>query len=152
MITREADYAIRAMVSMAQADPAEGVTTAKLARNTEIPYPFLRRIVKKLTSAGLVVSSRGKGGGVAFARQPGSISLYDAVAAIDRETVALNMCVIDGNACNRSSFCGAHTEWTKIQKTLNERLADISLARLAEMEKRKQNTKKGRTTSLWKHS
>jgi DNA-binding IscR family transcriptional regulator len=66
MITKETDYALRTALYLArQYEKADGVSsTAIMAVAMAIPYRFLRKIVGKLVAAGLLVSQRGKGGGV----------------------------------------------------------------------------------------
>ena len=46
-INRDTHYAIRALTAMAE-DGLEKTTVAELARRTDVPRPFLRKIVQTL--------------------------------------------------------------------------------------------------------
>lgn len=56
---------------------------ADIARNQKVPVRFLEQILLVLKRRGLVASSRGRQGGYALAKTPGSISLLDAVEALE---------------------------------------------------------------------
>jgi Rrf2 family protein len=141
MITREVDYAIRAVVGLAGAN-GKGLSTAELARDMDIPYPFLRRIVLKLSIGGLVASARGRSGGLRLRRQPSTLSLLDVVRVMDPLGVTLNACLADETVCRRSHRCGVHAALAKAQHLLDNRLARVTVARLAWLEKRGRREKK----------
>jgi len=116
MITREADYAVRAVLELASG--TSGRSAAELARATQVPYPFLRRVLGRLTAAKLVKSVRGRSGGVQLARPAGAISLRDVVRAIDPATITLNACLLDGGRCSRVRRCAVHASLARVQKEL----------------------------------
>ena len=130
MITREADYAIRAVLELA-AD-ASGRSAAVLARATAVPYPFLRRVLAKLIAAKLVLSLRGRTGGVRLARPAGKISLLDVAAAIDPATITLNSCLRDASTCARLRHCAAHTALARVQQELWRALAAVTFDQLVQ--------------------
>ena len=82
-ITRQADYAIRAVRYLAKQDPNNRSATSRVATEMKIPPSFLAKIISQLSIAGLVHTSRGARGGVTLARDPIDISLLDVVEAID---------------------------------------------------------------------
>jgi len=116
MITREADYAIRAVLELASG--MSGSSAAELARATQVPYPFLRRVLGRLTAARLVKSVRGRSGGMQLARPPGAISLRDVAQAIDPATITLNACLLDGGRCSLARRCPVHAPLARVQKEL----------------------------------
>ena len=63
-ITRQADYALRAMVFLARLEPNNKAATKKIAEQQKIPPSFLAKIVSQLSIAGLIHTSRGAHGGV----------------------------------------------------------------------------------------
>jgi Rrf2 family iron-sulfur cluster assembly transcriptional regulator len=135
LITRETDYALRAMLYLAkQGEQSGSISTAELSEEMDIPYRFLRKIVSKLVSAELVLSRRGKGGGLSLARLPKAISLYDVVKAVDPDSIVLNRCLADNDCCNRSGFCGVHAELARMQDVLDKGLRNATLAGVAKHE------------------
>ncbi len=143
MITREVDYALRAVLELAAG--TEGRSALELAEATQVPHPFMRRVLGRLTEARLVQSQRGRGGGVRLARPAASLSLLEVVRAMDPDTVTLNACLRAGADCARRSWCAAHATLTDVQQDLWHRLDAISIASLVQVEqaqKQKQKTKR----------
>jgi len=126
MITREADYAIRVVLYLAQHSDEGAVSTADLAEEMDIPYRFLRKIVRRMVEAELVVSQRGQGGGLRLARKEGDISLADVLNAIDPSGVKLNLCMLEGEECQRSKFCVISKKFEVLQEELYEKLRSIT--------------------------
>jgi Rrf2 family protein len=135
LITRETDYAIRATLYLAkQEDPTLPVSTAELSEEMAIPYRFLRKIVSKLVGANLVVSRRGKGGGLSLARDPQDITLMQIIRTVDPSAVLLNRCLSGVDGCSRSTYCGIHSELDRMQKQLDKGLSEVTLASMSKHE------------------
>jgi Rrf2 family protein len=126
-ITRQADYAIRAILYLASLNPTDKAATSLIAEKQEIPPSFLAKIISQLSIAGLIHTSRGAKGGVTLARDPATISLLDVVEAIDGP-VSLNQCTIDPRACVQSSNCVMHSFWCEAQEELVGRLGKTNFA------------------------
>jgi Rrf2 family protein len=69
-ITRQADYAMRAVAYLANLGPEQRAATSQIAEEQQIPPSFLAKIVSQLSVAGLLQTSRGARGGVSLARTP----------------------------------------------------------------------------------
>ncbi|MBW8011911.1 MAG: Rrf2 family transcriptional regulator [Chloroflexi bacterium] len=123
-ITRQADYAVRAVLYLAQIDPEKRATTKQIAKEQSIPASFLAKIIAQLTVAGLLATTRGVRGGVALAKDSNDISLLDVVEAIDGP-VMVNSCVNDSYDCPiedcpiRSVWCDAHAELVERLRSTN---------------------------------
>jgi Rrf2 family protein len=144
VITREADYALRAVLELAAG--TGGQSAAELARATQAPYPFMRRVLARLTVARLVRSLRGRRGGVRLARPTADLSLLEVLRAMDADTVTLNACLREGTDCARSGWCAAHAALTGVQQELWHRLAAISIASLVQAEQAIKPRNKKQTT------
>jgi Rrf2 family protein len=121
-ITRQADYAVRAVLYLAQLGSDHRAATSQIAQEQNIPPSFLAKIVSQLSVAGLLQTSRGARGGVSLARPADQISLLEVVEAIDGP-IYLNECVADsGGACNFSEDCPMRPVWCDVQVELISRL------------------------------
>ena len=120
-ITRQADYALRAMLYLAQLEPNQRAATSQIAEEQKIPPSFLAKIISQLSIAGLIHTSRGARGGVSMARSPEAISVLEVVEAIDGP-ISLNECSQNPDACPFGSNCPLHTIWCSTQAELVERL------------------------------
>ncbi|MDF1520654.1 MAG: Rrf2 family transcriptional regulator [Brevefilum sp.] len=137
-ITRQADYALRAMLYLAREYPKkdERAATSKIAEEQEIPASFLAKIISQLSIAGLIQTSRGAKGGVRLARKPEEISLLDVVEAIDGP-ISLNECVDDPSVCSFGDNCPIHEVWCEAKKQLVRKLRDATFDKLLEQQKAK---------------
>ena len=120
-ITRQADYAVRAVLFLARLGPNQRAATSTVAKEMKIPPSFLAKIISQLSIAGLLHTSRGARGGVTLARDMHDISMLDVVEAIDGP-ILLNDCVGDPGDCEFEGQCPLHNIWDDAQKTLVKRL------------------------------
>ncbi len=133
MITREADYSIRAILYLSQPDKAERVVPVKeLAEFTDIPYRFLRKIMLGLVNSGFVISIRGRNGGFRLAMPPREITLLDVLQATDPRGVTLNRCLRQGETCCNVGHCPVHNQLGFLQARLDDSLRGITFAELHE--------------------
>lgn len=128
-ITRQADYAVRAMIYLAELGPQNRASTSQIAQEKKIPPSFLAKIVSQLSVAGLLQTSRGARGGVSLAKDPGQISLLDVVEAIDGP-ILLNECVGNEGACTFGSTCPMKPVWCDAQKELVTRLENTNFSNM----------------------
>lgn len=128
-ITRQADYAVRAVLFLAEQNGAGRAPTSQIAREKKIPPSFLAKIVSQLSVAGMVQTSRGARGGVALAKEPKDISLLEVVEAIDGP-ITLNECVIDPDGCTFGKDCPVRSVWCDAQERLVRDLGATSFADL----------------------
>jgi Rrf2 family protein len=133
-ITRQADYAVRAVLYLATLDNGTRAPTIKIAEEQEIPPSFLAKIVSQLSVAGVVQTSRGARGGVSLARPSDNISLLEVIEAIDGP-IKLNECVPDPSICPFGEDCPVHEIWCETQKELVGKLASTDFAKLSKNSK-----------------
>jgi len=123
-ITRQADYAVRAVLYLARKNEPR-VATSKIAEEQHIPPSFLAKIISQLSIAGLLHTSRGARGGVALAREPKDITLLEVVEAIDGP-IQLNECVENSGACAFSDECPMRPVWCDAQEDLVRKLKNTN--------------------------
>ena len=124
-ITRQADYALRAVIYLSRLKPDERAATSQIAQEQRIPPSFLAKIVSQLSVAGLLQTSRGARGGVSLARPPAEITLLDVVEAIDGP-ILLNECVSCGGVCTFGDDCPMKPVWSETQAELIKRLKNVT--------------------------
>jgi Rrf2 family protein len=136
-ITRQADYAVRAVLYLAERGLTARVPTAEIGREQRIPVTFLAKIMAQLSSAGIVRSTRGAHGGITLGRPADEISLLDIVEAIDGPML-LNECVGDISQCQLGQRCAVHDVWCQAQAELAGRLARTTFADLCRQQQQLQ--------------
>lgn len=126
-ITRQADYALRAMYYLSKIDPNQRAATSQIAQEQRIPPSFLAKIISQLSIAGLIHTSRGARGGVSLARPPEDISILEVVEAIDGP-IMLNECTSSPEACPFGEECPIRPLWCNTQDELVARLKVTTFA------------------------
>lgn len=124
-ITRQADYAVRAVLYLVQLGVDQRAATSQIAEEQQIPPSFLAKIVSQLSVAGLLQTSRGARGGVSLAKEPDKISLLEVIEAIDGP-ILLNECVSASGVCIFGEGCPMRPVWCEAQAELVERLRNTT--------------------------
>lgn len=129
-----ADYAVVMMTAAARLQgSAVGLrlNATLLAEKTGVPLPTAQKLVSRLSSAGLIESTRGTGGGFHLARAADAISLADIIEAVEGP-IAMTTCVDDGrDNCALDHHCSVKPHWGVVNEAVRGALAGVSLAHLA---------------------
>ena len=128
-ITRQADYAVRAVLHLARAGNVERSATSMVAKAQNIPPSFLAKIISQLSIAGLLHTSRGARGGVTLARDARDITLLAVIEAIEGP-IQLNECVQGWGVCSFEDNCPIRSVWCDAQAELVKRLKNTNFADL----------------------
>lgn len=118
LISRTAQYALRAMSLLAAQDTR--MTVKQLAQAVGAPQPYLARIIMTLADTGLVDARRGPGGGLKLGRPAADICLMDIVTCFDGETL-FEECALGLPGClDAEQKCPIHDHWTNIKDEIKE--------------------------------
>jgi Rrf2 family transcriptional regulator, iron-sulfur cluster assembly transcription factor len=128
-LTKRADYAIRAVVALAAAAPAERLSVRRLAADRDIPVRFLQEVMSDLVAAGLVEAQPGRTGGYRLAREASSMSMLDVIEAIEGDS-RRRTCVLRGGPCRFEAVCEVHPIFAAAQDAMIGHLAASSVASL----------------------
>jgi FeS assembly SUF system regulator len=131
-LTSLADYAVVVMAAAARHSAGTSLSAALLAEETGVPLPTAQKVMGRLAAAGLLVSSRGAGGGFRLARPAGGISLADIIEAVEGP-IAMTNC-IEGSVhdCALEGSCRVKPHLNAANDAVRFALQGVSLATLAE--------------------
>ncbi|MBQ7299375.1 MAG: Rrf2 family transcriptional regulator [Clostridia bacterium] len=135
-LTREADYAIRIMYTLAVNDAL--TDAASVAESIVVTRRFTLKILGKLLEAGLVASKLGAGGGYYLARPASEISIAEIIEAIEGP-ILISSCLCGGYNCERVTDCSKcvfHCMFETLNEELHKKLASISIGEAADMNPR----------------
>ena len=82
MISQTAEYALRAVVYLADQGGSPRTTT-QIAGTTLVPAGYLAKVMQSLGRAGVVKSQRGLNGGFTLAHDPQALSVLAVINAVD---------------------------------------------------------------------
>jgi Rrf2 family protein len=129
MVTRAADYALRATLALAGLPPGARACLSELADQCDVPPAYLYKVLKSLARAGLLAAHRGVTGGYELTARAREASVLDVVEAVNGLPM-LNTCVLAGG-CHRAPTCPAHPVWQQAQERMREVLGGSRLGDLA---------------------
>ena len=125
------DYAVVMMSAAARHCGGVRLNATLLAEETGVPLPTAQKLVSRLSSAGLLESTRGTGGGFRLSRPPAAISLADVIEAVEGP-IALTACVEESrHDCAIEGSCRVRPHWTVVNTAVRGALAGVSLAQLS---------------------
>ncbi len=130
-LSRKADYAVRAMVDLANQPRGARVPIREIARRQDIPYTFLPRIIPDLVKGGFLKSFRGANGGIVLSRSPREITVLKVIEATEGP-ISLNRCTAYPSECDREEYCPIHPLWKRVQNNFNLTLGSTSISDLAD--------------------
>lgn len=126
-----ADYSVVIMTAAARHCGGARVSAGQLAEETGLPTPTVQKLVSRLTSAGLLRSSRGVGGGLRLARPAAAITLVDIIEAVEGP-IALTACIEQTRQdCTLEDCCAVRPHWPVVNQALRGALAEVSLTDLS---------------------
>jgi len=126
MITRDTDYAIRALGCIAGSDKS-AFSVRDLTKQLGIPRPFLRKLLQVLTKKGFLKSYKGKGGGFVLVKDPKKITVFDLVQ-IFQGPFQLSEHIIKKEVCPNIKTCKLKRHLDKIEKHVIKQLKEFSIS------------------------
>lgn len=128
-ISKLADYGTVVMVYLAR--HGQGLCNARdIALQTHLTVPTVSKILKRLTSAGLLTSVRGVAGGYRLRRPASDISVSQIIFALE-EHRGFTECSMHPNGCSLQDVCAIQGNWRLISHAIETALESVSLATLA---------------------
>jgi Rrf2 family nitric oxide-sensitive transcriptional repressor len=132
-LTLNTDYAIRLLLLLA-AEPGEVRTIAGVAQRHRISRHQLVKVARSLVRAGILRGQRGRGGGLALAKEPAQIGLGDVLRATE-DGFALAECFEPVRAgrrckCMIADACGVRSPLAEAMKAFFATLDRYSIADL----------------------
>jgi Rrf2 family protein len=129
-MSAKAEYATRAMVQMAAAEPGQLLKAEDLAAAQDIPPHFLIDIISDLRAGRLVRSHRGREGGYELARAADTISLADVLRCIDGPLASVRDISLD-DLPYRGPTSALTDVWKALRASMRSVLEETSLAEVA---------------------
>ena len=124
-ISKLTDYGTVVLAELAAGGSALS-SASDVARATGIAPPTVQKLLKLLSRAGLVSSTRGARGGYRLTRSPAEISAAEVIDALEGP-VSITDCSADDRSCDFESTCNVGSAWQRINVAIRRALDDVSL-------------------------
>ncbi len=129
-LTTKGRYAVTAMLDLALHDIDGPVALSDISERQAISLSYLEQLFSKLRRNGLVISTRGPGGGYTLSKGADRIDVSSIIAAVD-EDVDATRCGGKGN-CLENEVCLSHELWSTLSTQIKDFLKQITLGSLME--------------------
>jgi Rrf2 family iron-sulfur cluster assembly transcriptional regulator len=127
LLSKSCIYGLRAcMLIASRREQAAFVATRDLASELQLSPCFLTKILRSLTTAGILTSLRGPGGGVALARPPAQVSLLDMLHVLHGPALT-RACLLGLPQCHDDGTCPVRNRWAKAHAELQTLFAGVTL-------------------------
>jgi Rrf2 family iron-sulfur cluster assembly transcriptional regulator len=123
-----------AMADLAQNGRAgKAVTLQDIAERQQISLSYLEQLFARLRRAGLVLGTRGPGGGYRLARTPADMAVAEIILAVNEPIKATRCKEGSGRGCTGGDArCIAHDLWEELGRQIHGFLAAVSLEDVVE--------------------
>ncbi|MBM3163176.1 MAG: Rrf2 family transcriptional regulator [Chlorobi bacterium] len=128
VLTKNTDYAIRALLSLAGAK-GEFVSARAISLEQDIPYQFLRRLLQEMIRYGLVSSKEGAAGGFRLARDPDTIRVTELIG-IYQGPVRVSECMFRKQICANRARCVLRHEIMRIEQVVQQEFEKVTIGKL----------------------
>src|SRR5712671_4900546 len=130
-LTKKADYGLMAMKHLAEHAERGACSAKDVADSYHIPQEALAKILQRLVKAGLLHSQHGTNGGYTLARDPGMISAFEVIRAIDGP-LFITSCVTVRGECDQTDRCTIREPLRKVNESIEQVLKNIRISQMKE--------------------
>ncbi|NOY43306.1 MAG: Rrf2 family transcriptional regulator [Planctomycetes bacterium] len=125
MISQTLEYALRAVVTIAQHE-GHPCTAKQIAEITQVPAPYLSKLMQRLVRAGVVHSQRGLHGGFVLAEEPCELTIWKVVDAVE-PFQRIHECPL-GIKSHDSTLCPLHRRLDRAMEMVQELFCSTTIA------------------------
>jgi Rrf2 family protein len=129
-VTAKADYAVRAVVELADSAQDSPRKVDEVAQAQKIPVSFLENILTQLRSSGIVRSQRGPEGGYWLAQPADEVNLAQIIRAVEGPLVGVR-----GQRPEEVEYVGSAESlqqvWIALRANLRKVLENVTVADVA---------------------
>ena len=133
LFTKSTAYTLHALVVLSEYDKPVDVT--HLSEITELPKPFLAKLLQTLSRKGFVKSFKGIHGGFILAKNPEDIKIMDLFKIMEDKNALVFYCASDPKDCvrDRASICAIRPFFSFLEDEFMKIIDNYTLADVIRM-------------------
>ena len=129
-LSKKIDYGLILLRDLCTGDVA--VSAREISARYRLPPSMIANILKKLTAAGILVSTRGAQGGYELAQLPERVTLAAIVESLEGPFNLVD-CVESDSRCEFSSVCPTHDPMQVVHRRFYEFMSQLTLAEILDI-------------------
>ncbi|NQY20406.1 MAG: Rrf2 family transcriptional regulator [Campylobacteraceae bacterium] len=122
-------YAIRILSYIAKNGNERLYSAKELAKELNISYKFLTKIMMKLVKADFVNSIKGRVGGYELKKEAKEISMIDILITFD-DLDSDTTCILGIGLCDCNNKCSLHDQWLKPRDLIKKMYKETTLDKI----------------------
>lgn len=127
MISLTGEYALRALVFLAERCDEWPITASRIAGESGIPRKYLSRVLADLVRAGVLSSTPGRRGGFKMCKLPEQVSLFEVLSPFESVLTAKRACVFGHETCDDEQGCTGHIRWKGVREAFQRFVEDTTV-------------------------
>ena len=134
MFSNSTKYAIRTIEHLLLHPEENKQSVINLAKELDIPQPYLSKIMQQLSKGKIISSTKGRGGGFYMSEENKKRPLIDIVICIEGHNV-FDKCVLGLPHCSDENPCLLHKHFKVFKLSLQQSICRDSIKNLFESER-----------------
>jgi len=120
-LTKQVDYALFFLVSLAKREKLEVASIQKTAKENNLSFSFLQKVARTLQQGNLIKAGRGKYGGYSLSKTPNKITLKEILEVLEGP-ISITPCLNSdiSKICNQKGFCKIRSGLKKINEEIKQ--------------------------------
>ena len=127
-LSSKTHYGLMACHILARNYPDNAVSASALENQISVSGKYLEKIMRMLSSRGVVMATRGSNGGYFLAKSPKDITIGEIVRTLEDDMEIIE-CVKEGGKCK---CCPSSAVWKKLYEGINNLLDSMTLEQMVE--------------------
>ena len=128
MLSQTAEYALRAVLHLAEHSTDRPVAVGEIAEALDVPRNYLSKTLHQLSRAGIITPTFGPRGGFRLASRPDRLFLNTVLAAFGEAPE--RHCLLGRSRCRDSDPCRAHEAWKAVSGHIQQFFETTTVADL----------------------
>ena len=129
-ISKLTDYGIVLLAHFARSPAGAVLSAREVSEATAVALPTVAKLVRHLTRAGVLTSTRGKAGGYSLAVDPERLDVATIIGVFEGP-IGLTQCSLgDSETCESEVHCPLREHWPHISFAVRTALEAVTLADL----------------------
>ena len=117
MLNTTSKYALQALLVLSKRKEGEFVQVNALSKDSDVPGPYLAKIIKTLAARQIVETRRGISGGVRLHPEARSTTFFEVCQALN-DPITADSCLLSKKRCNGEAPCPMHDRWSVLRSQI----------------------------------
>jgi Rrf2 family iron-sulfur cluster assembly transcriptional regulator len=139
MLSATSEYALRALVKLAQLPDEEMILGQTLSAQCRIPANYLSKLMLVLRNSGFVEALRGPHGGYRLGKPAREICIVDVVGLFEDVKSETKCLLGEDHDCSGVEACSAHMKYRRVRLAYIDFLTTTTIASIAKKKLVKKN-------------